>query len=93
MLMVGLRLVRQHNTRVAVKLDLPGAKEHLSIDLNKLADSILRDPDLAAVHEHERLLSVQACYVVPWCEYTSFIAGVGKASLFKAFASLCVICQ
>ena len=88
--MIGLSLIEDANhsphphTEVVVRLDTPGAKERLYLDVNMLVDCIKRDPDLACIPQHKRAAAVQAVYVASGCDYTSFFAGVGKATFYKA---------
>ena len=82
--MVGLPLLDEHDLKVAVRLDMPGSKERQYLDLNRLYDCVQRDPDLSAIPPHDRANAILAWYVASGCDFTSFFAGLGKATTFKA---------
>ena len=65
-------------------MDPPGAKDRLFVNVNKLVDSIKRDPDLAMIPEEHRASAISATYVASGCDYTSFSAGVGESTFFKS---------
>lgn len=82
--MVGLPLIQKNDCKIAVRLDMPGSKEQIYLNMNMLAAMINRDPDLAMINEEHRCAVLQACYVASGCDFTSFFAGVGKATFFTA---------
>ena len=55
-----------------VGLGMPGAKEHVYLDVNSLVNSITRDPDLVALPECTRTVVMQACYIASGSDYASF---------------------
>ena len=72
------------NKQIYVELSPLGAKEKRLLNLNKLIDSIERDPDLSQLQPNTLPLILQVVYVSTGCDYISFFAGLGKSSFLKA---------
>ena len=77
--LIGLPLISCYGLSAIV-----WAKDRLIVDVDKLLDSIKRDPDLATIPEEDSASAITATYVASGCDYTSFFAGVGKRTFFKS---------
>ena len=82
--MVGLPLLSVSECKVVVRLDMPGAKDQIYLDMVKLTQMIKYDPDLSTIPAENRASIVQICYAASGCDFTSFFSGVGKATFFSA---------
>ena len=84
--MVGLPLLSVSECKVMVRLDMPGAKDQIYLDIVKLTQMIKHDPDLSTIPAENRgsIVTVQICYAASGCDFTSFFSRVGKATFFSA---------
>ena len=82
--LIGLPLISQHGLSIVVRVDTPGAKDRQYLDVNKLLDSIVRDPDLATIPAEHRASAITAAYVASGCDFTSFFAGIGESTFFRS---------
>ena len=70
--MVGLLFIQQNNTILPERSEAPNANEHEYVHLNKLADSLLWDPDLIP-YENKRSIAIQASYISLACDLNIFV--------------------
>ena len=86
--LIGLPLISRYGLSAVVRVEPPGAKDRLVVDVNKLLDSIKRVPDLAMIPEERRASAIAATYIALGCDYTSFFAGVGKAPFLGVYSAM-----
>ena len=85
---IGFPLLSPENN-VIVQLNTYTSIEHQYLQANKLRLALNCDPDLVAVEADSRLALLQALFVATGCDYTSFFAGIGKATFMRVAFQHC----
>lgn len=85
---IGFPLLSPEND-VIVQLNVYTSMEHQYLWANKLQLALTGDPDLAAVETDNRLALLQSLFIATGCDYTSFFAGIGKATFMRVAFQHC----
>ena len=79
---IGFPLLSQQND-VVVQLNTYTSIEHKFLHVHKLRSALDGDPDLAIVPPHQTFKMMQTLFIATGCDYTSFFAGIGKATFMR----------
>ena len=82
---IGLPLLDFNKYDVYVQLSPITSCEQMFLHLNQLHEALNADPDLALVPIGLRANVLQTLFICSGCDYISFFAGFGKATVMKHF--------
>lgn len=88
---IGLPIVDSSSIDVIVQLNTYTSMEHRYLHLDALCTALHHDPDLSEVPQAFRSKWLQTLFICTGCDYTSFFAGIGKATFMRVAFQYCNI--
>ena len=86
---IGLPLV-DPTVYVIVQLNAYSSIEHRYLHLNRLCTALNGDPDLSVTPHEARPKFLQLLFICTGCDFTSFLAGLGKTTFMHLAFQHCV---
>ena len=86
---IGLPIANSSAMDVIIQLNSYTSMEHRYLHLDALCTALHCDPDLAVVPQAIRPKWLQTLFISTGCDYTSFFAGIGKATFMRIAFQFC----